>query len=270
MSSGGAHEGHDHFSAHSLAAAYLPVYFAYSGWNAAIYVGGEIKNPARNLPRALLGGTAVVTALYLVLCVGFLDVFGLEGLADVGEAGTAAAQTIFGSRGVSVLTGLIVLAMIGSLNGSVLSGSRIAFAMGRQGDCPRAAGDLHPRFSTPARALWMQCAIALVLLCFDLALFGDGLETLIAYTSSAMLITGTLTVLSVPILRRRMPTLERPYRTWLYPLPPIVYVGSSLLVLLVLARQGHPSVWLAGSWFAAALLFHRLFRAQQRGADART
>jgi APA family basic amino acid/polyamine antiporter len=264
-----AEHGHKHTPIGALAAAYLPVYFAYSGWNAAIYVGGEIKNPARNLPRALLGGTAIVTVLYLILCVGFLDVFGLEGLADVGEAGTAAAQAIFGPLGVTVLTGLIVLAMLGSLNGSVLTGSRIAFAMGQQGDCMRAAGSLHPRFATPVVALWMQCGIAVWLLGLDLVLFGHGLETLIAYTSSAMLITGTLTVLAVPILRRRMPTLERPYRTWLYPLPPFVYVSSSLFVLLVLARQGHPSVWLAGGWFAAALVFHRLFRAQERGVDAR-
>ncbi len=255
-------------SARTLAQAYLPVYFAYSGWNAAIYVGGEIKQPARNLPRALLGGTAVVTALYLILCVGFLEVFGLDELADVGEAGTAAAQAIFGPLGVTVLTTLIVLAMIGSLNGSVLTGSRIAFAMGRQGDCPRAAGDLHPRFTTPAIALWMQCGIALVLLFLDLVLFGEGLDTLIAYTSAAMLITGTLTVLAVPILRRRMPELERPYKTWLYPLPPILYVGSCLLVLVVLARQGDPSVWLAAGWFAAALLFYRLFRAGPEAPDA--
>ena len=253
----------------TLAHAYLPVYFAYSGWNAAIYVGGEIKQPARNLPRALLGGTAVVTALYLILCFGFLEVFGLSGLANVGEAGTAAAGAIFGPVGVTVLTLLIVLAMVGSLNGSVLTGSRIAFAMGRQGDCPRAAGDLDARFMTPAVALWMQCGIALVLLFLDLVLFGDGLDTLIAYTSSAMLITGTLTVLAVPILRRRMPTLERPYRTWMYPIPPIVYVASCLLVLVVLAQQGHPSVWLAGGWFAGALLFYRLFRARTReSADA--
>ena len=100
----------------------------------------------------------------------------------------------------------------------------------------------------------------MLLLVLDLALFGDGLDTLIAYTSSAMLITGTLTVLAVPILRRKLPTLERPYRTWLYPLPPIAYVGSSLLVLVVLAHQGHPSVWLAAGWFGAAWVFYRLVR----------
>lgn len=244
----------------TMARAYLPVYFAYSGWNAAIYVGGEIKQPARNLPRALVGGTVAVTALYLILCVGFLEVFSLDGLAHVGEAGTAAAQAIFGPVGVTVVTALIVLAMIGSLNGSVLTGSRIAYAMGKQGDCARSAGELHPRFSTPVVALWMQCGIALALLFFDLFMFGDGLDTLIAYTSSAMLITGTLTVLAVVILRRRRPELHRPYRTWLYPLPPVLYAVSSVLVLVVLAQQGDPSVWIAAGWFGAALLFYRLFR----------
>ncbi len=245
-----------------FAHAFLPVYFAYSGWNAAIYVGAEIRQPARNLPRALVGGTAMVTALYLILCVGFLEVFSLDGLAHVGEAGTAAAHAVFGPVGVLVVTALIILAMIGSLNGSVMTGSRIAYAMAEQGDCTPAAGQLHPRFSTPVVALWMQCGIAIALLGFDLAMFGDGLHTLIAYTSSAMLITGTLTVLAVVIYRRREPNRPRPYKTWLYPLPPLAYAASSLLVLLVLARQGDPSVWIAASWFAGALLYHRFFRVE--------
>ncbi|MFV8752199.1 APC family permease [Nannocystaceae bacterium ST9] len=243
-----------------FAHAFLPVYFAYSGWNAAIYVGAEIRNPARNLPRALVGGTAMVTALYLILCIGFLEVFSLDGLAGAGEAGTAAAHAVFGPIGVLVVTALIVLAMIGSLNGSVMTGSRIAFAMAEQGDCPPAAGQLHPRFSTPVIALWMQCGIALALLGFDLAVFGDGLHTLIAYTSSAMLITGTLTVLAVVIYRKREPDRPRPYKTWLYPLPPLAYAASSVLVLVVLARQGDPSVWIAAMWFTGALLYHRFFR----------
>jgi APA family basic amino acid/polyamine antiporter len=262
-------EPHPPTNAHALAHAYMPVYFAYSGWNAAIYVGGEIKNPARNLPRALVGGTAAVTALYLILCAGFLAVFSLHDLAGVGEAGTAAAQAVFGPLGVTAVTGLIVLAMIGSLNGTVLAGSRIAFAMGKQGDCARVAGTLDKKFATPAIALWMQCGVALALLFVDLVLFGDGLAGLIAYTSSAMLITGTLTVLAVVIFRRRQPELARPYKTWFYPLPPFLYAASSLFVLILLAHRGHPSVWIAVGWFTAALLFYwlvRVPRAQARRA----
>ncbi len=244
----------------NLARAYLPVYFAYSGWNAAIYVGGEIKNPGRNLPRALVGGTLTVTTLYLVLCTGFLAVFSLDALAQVGEAGTAAAQAIFGPLGIVAIAGLILLAMIGSINGTVLTGSRIAYAMAQEGHCAKSAGVLHPRFKTPAVALWIQAAIALALLATGL-----DLDKLIDYTSSAMLITGTLTVMSVMVLRRKLPDLERPYRSWLYPWAPILYGLSSVLVLGVLVADGDVSVWLAVGWFALALGIHRFFYPSEQG-----
>lgn len=246
-----------------LASAYLPVYFAFSGWNAAIYVGGEIKNPGRNLPRALLGGTMTVTLLYLVLCVGFLAVFSLQDLASAGEAGTAAARAIFGPAGIVAIAGLIFLAMVGSLNGTVLTGSRIGFAMAKQGDFARTAGDLHPRFGTPTVALWAQAGIALLLLSS-----GADLDKLIDYTSSAMLITGTLTVLSVMVLRRRRADLHRPYRTFFYPWPPILYAVSAVVVLVVLIAKGDPSVWLAVAWFAAALGVHWLWSRRRSAKSA--
>lgn len=241
-----------------LASAYLPVYFAFSGWNAAIYVGGEIKNPGRNLPRALLGGTMTVTVLYLVLCVGFLAVFSLDDLAVAGEAGTAAAKAIFGPAGIVGIAGLIFLAMVGSLNGTVLTGSRIGFAMARQGDFARPAAKLDGRFGTPTVALWAQAGIALLLLSS-----GADLDKLIDYTSSAMLITGTLTVLSVVVLRRRRPELARPYRTFLYPWPPVLYAVSAVVVLVVLIAKGDASVWLAVAWFAGALGVHRVIHGRR-------
>ncbi len=237
-----------------MAQAYLPVYFAYSGWNAAIYIGGEIKNPGRNLPLAVIGGTSIVVVLYLVLCAGFLSVFPLSDLANVGEAGTAAASKMFGTTGVIVVTSLILLAMLGSLNGTVLTGSRIAYAMARGGDFAKSAGKLHPRFRTPVVALWVQALLALVLIATN------SFEELLDYASAAMLITGTLTVLSVMLLRRKMPKIHRPYRLGLYPLAPLAYAGSSLLVLAILAYNGDFSVWIAFAWFALAILVYRLMR----------
>jgi APA family basic amino acid/polyamine antiporter len=247
----------------SLARAYLPVYFAYSGWNAAIYVGGEIRDPGRNLPRALVGGTLLVTVLYMLLCTGFLAVFSMDDLAGVGEAGTAAARTMFGPGGILAITGLILLAMLGSMNGTVLTGSRIGFAMAQKGDCLRSAAHLHPRFGTPTVALWLQAVLALALL-----LTGKHLGELIEYTSSAMLITGTLTVLAVVVLRRRMTKTKRPYRTWMYPLPPLLYAVSSVLVLGVLVVDGDSSVWAAVIWFALALGFYRIRARRQASASA--
>ncbi len=237
----------------ATALAFLPVYFAYSGWNAAIFVGGEIRNPARNLPRALVGGTLAVTALYFLLCVGFLAVFPMTDLAHVGEAGTAAARTLFGSLGELGVTTLIVLAMLGSINGTVLTGSRIAYAMAGHGHAPASARKLHRRFRTPVAALWMQAGWSLVLV------LSQSFEQLMNYTSAAMLITGTLTVMAVIVLRRKLPDTKRPYRTWGYPVTPILYATSSLVVLSVLASNLDPSLFLGAGWFVGALLIHHFF-----------
>ena len=244
----------------TLGHAYLKVYFAYSGWNAALYVAGEIRQPGRNLPRALVGGTALVTGLYLLLCLGFLALFGFAGLPDVGEAGTAAAVQLFGPAAVTAVALLIFLAMLGSLNGTVLIGSRIAYAMAQRGDCPRPVGRLHPRHNSPHLALWLQAALAIALLAspFDL-------EQLIDYTSTAMLVTGTLTVLTVVALRRKLPDAPRPYMATFHPVPVIGYALSSTIVLVLVVIDRDPSVLVALAWFAGALLFWRLVLRRRPG-----
>lgn len=244
----------------AAALAFLPVYFAYSGWNAAIFIGGEIKNPARNLPRALVGGTLGVIILYFILCVGFLAVFPMADLANVGEAGTAAARRLFGTFGELGVTTLIVLAMLGSINGCVLTGSRIAYAMARHGHCIKPAGRLHARFRTPVAALWLQAGWSLVLV------LTQSFEQLMNYTSAAMLITGTLTVMAVVVLRRKLPDTTRPYRTWGYPVTPTLYAISSLVVLAVLASRLDPSLFLGAAWFVGALLVHHFFMTKRKPA----
>ena len=235
------------------AAAFLSVYFAYSGWNAAIFVGGEIRDPTRNVPRSLVGGTLGVTVLYLLLCLGFLAVLGIGGLATAGEAGSAVARQLFGTVGELTVTVLIVLAMLGSINGCVLTGSRIGYAMAEHGDFTRTAAVLHRKYGTPVVALWVQAAIAIALVATH------GFDHLIKYTSAAMLITGTLTVLAVIVLRHKLPDTTRPYRTWGYPLTPILYAASSLVVLIVLTSQLDPSLFLAAAWFVGALAVHHVF-----------
>ena len=236
----------------ALAAAYLPVYFAYSGWNAAIYIGGEIDNPGRNLPRAVIGGTLAVLVLYMVLSAGFLSVFGVEDLAGVGEAGTAAAGRLFGQAGIVVVTTMILLAMLGSINGSVMTGSRIGYAMAEQGHFPPQGARLHARFGTPVVSLWMQAGLAVGLIALQ------GFEQLMSYASCAMLISGSLTVYSVVRLRKRMPDRPRPYKVAFYPWVPYAYIGSSLFVLAVLVAHWDISVFMAAGWFGLALLLHRL------------
>ncbi|MBK6918609.1 MAG: amino acid permease [Deltaproteobacteria bacterium] len=246
----------------ALAAAFLPVYFAFSGWNAAIFVGAEIDAPSRNVPRALVGGTMAVTVLYVALCLGFLAVFTMSALANTGEAGTAAAAVIFGEWGRWGVTIAILLAMLGSLNGTVLTGSRIAYAMAKDGHCIAAAGTCSPRHGTPAVALWMQAGWTLLLI------YTHGFEALIGYASAAMLITGTLTVAAVFVLRVKLPGMPRPYRTWGYPIAPAIYILLSLVVLVVLARKLDPSVFAGAGWFALAYLFHRFVMRPREAASS--
>ncbi|MCK9461897.1 MAG: amino acid permease [Proteobacteria bacterium] len=241
-------------AAFALAAAFLPVYFAFSGWYGALYVGAEVERPARTLPRALVGGTLAVLLLYLLLDAVFLRVLGLGGLAEVGEAGTAAAQRVLGERGSFAMALLIAVAVLGTLNGTMLSGSRIAQAMAARGDFPRFAAKSNRRTGTPSAALWIQTGWTLALVAVGEA------KTLLDYTVGAMLLSGILMVLAVILLRRRSPELARPFRVPLYPLPPIFFVAANTAVLVILAVKGTMSVAAPFAWFALALLAHRIFR----------
>jgi APA family basic amino acid/polyamine antiporter len=243
----------------NVAAAYLPVFFAYSGWDGATYVAGEVKEPGRTLPIALVGGAALVTLLYLAMCAGYLSVFTLDGLAASGEAGSAAAGALFGRTGAVCATALVGAGVLGSLNAQVLQGSRISYAMALDGELPGAFARLHATRRTPAVALWAQAAWTVALMA------SQGVEQLVAYASTAMLIAGSLSVASVVVLRRREPAAPRPYRTALYPLPPVLFCLSSAVVLVILTAQGNDSVLLAAGWFVVALaLYHVAARFRAR------
>jgi len=146
----------------------------------------------------------------------------------------------------------ILLALLGALNGTVMTGSRIAYAMAKDGQCIAAAGTKSKRFGTPAVALWLQAGWALLLV------YTHTFEALMNYASAAMLATGVLTVCAVFVLRRKLPDMPRPYRTWGYPFTPFFYVVSSLAVLGVLVHDRNPSVAAVAGWFALALGFHWL------------
>ena len=113
--------------------AYLVVYFAYSGWNSIIYMAGDVREPNKNIPRALIGGTLFTTLLYVLLCATFVHVLGFTQLSQTIEAGTAMAGVLGGSFFKASMTLLIGLAILASINGTLLSGARTGFSMGKDG-----------------------------------------------------------------------------------------------------------------------------------------
>ncbi len=215
----------------AMTKATLAIYFAYAGWNAIGYVGGEVKNPNRNIPAALLGGTVLITGLYVLLCTAFIAVLGMGGMESAFEAGTATASAFAGPGAELAVTGLIALALVGSLNGTILAGARIAWAMANDGALWRPLGKLSERTGSPSRALWFQAALACALI------MSGTFEQLIELTSIAMLLIGGLTVVSLFLLRRRRPDVERPYRAHLYPWLPGFYLLVCVVVVAVSITQ---------------------------------
>jgi APA family basic amino acid/polyamine antiporter len=244
----------------ALVAAYNAVYFAYSGWINVIYVGGEVQAPQRNIPRALVLGTVAVTALYVLLCLGFIRVLGMPGLAGAGEAGAATAATVGGEPARLLLTVLIACALLASINATVLGGARVAQAMALRGAIWSKLSRLDARRAVPLRALWLQAVLSCLLI------LSGRFDQLYVMVSLAMVLTGTLTVGSVFVLRRSRPTAQRPYRATAYPWLPGLYVASSLLVIGVMVQRavsGEPDAWyplLGLGLFGAAYVGHRVLR----------
>ncbi len=251
-----------------LVVSYMAVYFAYSGWINIIYVAGEVAEPERNIPIALLWGTASVTALYLLICAGLVHVLGMAGLREAGEAGTAAASVLAGDTGRLLVAVLIASGLLASINGTVLGGARVAYAMGHDGAMWPVLGTLDREHAVPARALWLQAAIAMALI------VSGRFEQLYTMVSLAMVVTGTLTVGAVFMLRRSQPDRTRPYRAMGYPWFPALYVGSSLLVIAVMvyeALSGKPGAGYPLLGLGVLIVTysgHRVWRARTKPRNA--
>lgn len=207
--------------------AYLAAYFAYSGWNAVIYVAGEVESPKRNIPRALLGGTVTITAMYLLLCVAFLAVLGMGGLATGSEdASSAIAAALGGSWMGVVMNVLVVLCLLATLNGSILGGGRVAFAMGRDGVLTRVAGRLNPETEVPTTALWLQAVWSILLI------LTNRFEDLLLAVSLTMVATSALTVIALWRIRRRDGQVEGAWMAFGWPWLPGLFLLASVGVIV--------------------------------------
>jgi len=210
-----------------LVGAWMAVYFTYAGWPAVIYVAGEVRRPERSLPIGLLGGTAITMVLYLLLCAAFVHVLGMSGLAAAGEAGSAVADALAGEVGAVGMSGLVALALLASINGTALGGARVADAMAERGVLPAVLRRRAP--GAPSVALWVQAALACLLL------LTGGFSTILNITTLAMMLIGSLTVISAIILRLRG---ERgAFLAPLFPLPALVYLCSSAAAIVLFVTQ---------------------------------
>ena len=181
----------------AIVGAWLAAHFAYSGWNAVVYAAGVVDDPDRTLPRAMVGGTLSVAALYLLICGALSAGLGMSALADAGEAGTALAAHIGGTGLARGMNALIAVGLLGTVHATLLGGARVGLAMGRAGDLPAAMGRVDAQ-GTPRAALWVQGGWTAVLVLTNAA------DTLLTAVALAMVVVGTLTAVSLFVLRRRL------------------------------------------------------------------
>ncbi|MEK6975549.1 MAG: amino acid permease [Candidatus Thermoplasmatota archaeon] len=205
--------------------------FAYDGWTNVVRVGSELRDPHRNLPKAMLLGLGAVMLLYTLLSLGYLNVLGFEGFATSQKTvATDAAHVLFGGGGADFVACIILLSVLGSLNGITISGPRIYYAMSRDRLFPRVFGTTN-RHHVPGRAIWAQAVLAIVfVLLFDFNELTDNV-VFISFMFYALAAVGLL------VLRRTHPELPRPYKVPFYPVVPILFIVASATFVGYLVYQ---------------------------------
>ncbi|MBN1654439.1 MAG: amino acid permease [Deltaproteobacteria bacterium] len=220
--------------------ALIPVFFAYSGWNVITYLAGEVRDPARNIPYSLVVGTLSAIGLYVLICWIYLQGVPAAAMPGVSFLPAVALGRLFGDWTGWYLTSLIALAVLSSINSTVLAGARVSCAMSENGLLFPCLKKLSSSSASPFVALWAQAAMSAFLV-----LSGE-FEQLIGYVAVVMLLFSCLAVGAVLVLRGRRPVAVRPYRAWGYPVTPLVYLVFNLLVvatMLVEASTRTEALW---------------------------
>ena len=214
----------------ALAGGLVGAFFSFGGWWDLSKLAGEVRDPERTLPQALIYGVTVLTVVYILTSAAFIYLVPLEQVTSGETFAAQAGEVLFGRLGGRVLAGIVIVAVLGSLAAVVMSAPRVYFAMARDGLFIPAAAAIHPRYGTPARAILIQATLASVLV-----LVGT-FNTIISYFIFVVVIFIALTVVALFVLRRSAPDGVA-YRTPGYPVTPIIFLF--LIALLLFLLGGH-------------------------------
>ena len=241
----------------ALGLAMVLVLLSYGGWNEIAYLSGEMKDVRRDMTRAILIGAAIVTLLYVAINLAFLSAFGIGGLAASKAPGADLMERVAGGAGLALLSLTVCLSSLSTLNGTIFTGARVYYALGRDLPLIRRLGVWNERGDNPVNAFLLQGAISLALVGFGLVT-RDGFSTMVEYTAPVFWSFLLLTAISLFMFRLREPSRARPFKVPLYPLTPAIFVGicvyllySSLvytgwgaLVGIIIVAIGLPFVWI--------------------------
>ena len=217
----------------AMATSLIFVMFCYSGWNASAYIAGEFKNPQRDLPPSLIIGTGLVMALYLGINAVYFYGASVDEMAGVAEVGLVAAKNLFGPVGVSLVTVVLCASLLASATAMTIVGPRVSIALGRDYKAFRFLSVIRGSRGVPANALILQGLVTSIII------VSGRIDQIMQYAGFTLALFSSLAVSCVIVLRIRSPDMPRPFRTWGYPLTPILFLSVSGWMMFW-AFQGRP------------------------------
>ena len=204
----------------------IAVSWAFDAWNNITYVAGEIKNPQKNIPFALVTGTLIITAIYILMNIVYLRALPVEEMSGVVRIAEKASSALYGETTTGIISAAVLISVFGALNASILVGPRVYFAMAKDGLFFKRVAEIHPKFKTPGFAIIIQAVWSSLL-----ALTGsfEQLFTFVMFVAIGFWIAAASAVFT---LRRKKPDLPRPYKTWGYPVVPALFIAASAGIMI--------------------------------------
>jgi APA family basic amino acid/polyamine antiporter len=243
------------FSLSSFGVALIACVLAYDGWVQLTFVAGEIRNPQRNVLLALAIGSVACIAIYLLANAAYLRVLPIPEIAASEHVGATMAERVLGTAGGRLVSLIIIMSIIGTLNGCFLTSPRISFAQARDGLFFQRFAYVHPRYQTPSFAILAQGVWATTLL------ISGSYESLLDYAMFAIWLSYAMMVAGVIVLRIKRPDITRPYKMWGYPITPVLFLAITcwFLVNMILTRPipSGAALLLIASGVPAYLLWNR-------------
>jgi len=230
LASGGAHDFRSVAvvtGGAGFGAAILGTLWAYDGWIGVTNIAGELKNPAKEMPKAIIYGVTLVIFVYVLINAALLNIMPIENIVASSTPASDAAVILFGNVGATFITAGIIVSVFGAMNGYILTGARVPLAMGERKQLPYSTqiSKLHKSFGTPANALIMEGILAVIYI------FSGTFNTLTDLLVFVLWIFFVMGVFGIFILRKKVPAEKRPYKVWLYPVTPIIGIVGGVYIL---------------------------------------
>ena len=244
---------YSHIFSENFATSLIFVSFAYSGWNACVYIGSEIKNAGRNIPVSIITATLFVIVIYLFLNVVYIYAVHPKEMSGVEEIGSVAATHLFGKTIGSSFAIVIAFCLLSTVSSMIMIGPRVYYAMARDQLFFKTFQNINQTRHVPSYAIILQGSISIILV------LTSTFYTLLMYVGFIIAIFSSLTVLGMMILRSKYPNRPRPYRTWGYPLTPILFVIGNLWIVIFSIRNNLAAFFWGLATVAAGWLIYEYF-----------